>query len=126
MHLPSYDCVLYPNNHVESLLHLFFDCPFARSWWQNIGIAIHSTTSVEFTVEICKEDIQLPFAIEVVILSCWSIWTVRNNHFFNGLTPSLASCKENFKTEFALLIYRTKASYSPLINNWFDSVVDLL
>jgi hypothetical protein len=62
------------------------------------------------------------FFMEIIILMSWSIWSQRNNWFFNGVEPSVQDCKHNFKKDFALLIHRAKASYSPEIQEWLEQL----
>ena len=35
-HLPNYNCVLYQCNVDETVLHIFFDCPFALECWSTV------------------------------------------------------------------------------------------
>jgi hypothetical protein len=52
----------------------------------------------------------------------WSIWKERNNKKINGVAPTVASRKDRFKSEFQLLVYRTKPEVHPFINNFVASL----
>jgi hypothetical protein len=34
-----------------------------------------------------KDKLQLAFAMEIIMLSAWGIWIVRNNKIFNNINP---------------------------------------
>ncbi|KAL6596864.1 hypothetical protein ACP70R_046998 [Stipagrostis hirtigluma subsp. patula] len=48
-----------------------------------------------------KEQLGVPFFMEVIIIMAWSIWTVRNNWLFNNVDPSVERCRDIFQKEFA-------------------------
>jgi hypothetical protein len=55
-----------------------------------------------------KVRIQQPFFMEIIMLISWSLWTIRNDFIFKGITPSLYRCKYKFKEEMALLVHKAK------------------
>jgi hypothetical protein len=40
-----------------------------------------------------KEKLQLPFAMDIIMLAACSIWIVRNNKIFNNISASFQSWK---------------------------------
>jgi hypothetical protein len=48
--------------------------------------------------------INLPFAMEVIILSAWGIWIVRNNKIFKDQTTEFNTWKAIFFQELKLLV----------------------
>jgi hypothetical protein len=60
-----------------------------------------------------KRALRLPFAMEIIVIMCWSIWTERNSWLFNNEDPQIWKCQETFKREFALVIHRAKPTLLP-------------
>jgi hypothetical protein len=78
-------------SQLESRNYLFFECPFAQLCWQFICPSwtppfwIVQLTPVQTFVASLKQAIHQPFAMEIIILVCWTIWNNRNNFIFKGL-----------------------------------------
>ena len=36
-----------------------------------------------------RVQLNVPFLMEIVIIMCWSIWAVRNDVIFRGMTPNV-------------------------------------
>jgi hypothetical protein len=51
---------------------------------------------------------QQPFFMEIIMLISWSLWAIRNDFIFKGITPSLYHCEYKFKKEMALLVHKAK------------------
>jgi hypothetical protein len=122
MFVQSYNCV---HCHVveESLYHLFFDCSFAIACWNTLHLLITSGQSLPQIFEAFKNQLRLPFSIEIVVTMCWAIWTCRNDVIFRNIPASIQHCKRIFKSEFALVILRAKPSYHPFIDLWLEAYV---
>lgn len=73
MFLDCYNCVLCQLNTEESLLHLFFQCPFALACWNVLGFAHLIQNGLLATIEAFRIYIQRPFFMEVFISMCWAI-----------------------------------------------------
>jgi len=105
---------------METLQHLFLLCPFANQFWASIGVSIpafdnHTYVSISF-----RQQLSIPFFMEVIILGFWSIWMSRNDFIFRGQHPSLQGCQHIFKKEFALALHRAKSSVIDLMKEWID------
>jgi hypothetical protein len=120
--LPSYECVLC-NLHVEETLeHLFLHCHFARSCWASLHLSIPIGDPF-IVLTSFRQQLHLPFSMDVIIIMSWSIWMARNNFIFNGLQPSLQLAKACFRKEFALVILRAKASLKYRMSLWQEAYV---
>jgi hypothetical protein len=53
--------------------------------------------------------------MEVIVLMCWSIWSVRTCLIFRGEAVSLNRCKHGFKEVCGWVILHAKKKHFPLI-----------
>jgi hypothetical protein len=83
MHLESYACVLCDCS-VEEVDHLFLHCVFAKTCWNWIGIMVPQNKGPFQILESFRAQLNVSFFMEIIIIMCWSIWTVRNNLVFRG------------------------------------------
>jgi hypothetical protein len=71
MELESYNCALCHLDTKESLMHLFFHCPFAMSCWNVLGLAHFVQGELLQTISVFKEQIHRPFVfMEIIISMC--------------------------------------------------------
>jgi hypothetical protein len=66
--------------------------------------------------------IGLPFAMDIIIIMCWSIWSERNAWIFNNSDPSIANCKNTFKREFLVVILRAKERHKENMSVWLNNL----
>lgn len=123
MVLQDYNCVLCNTLVEESLSHLFLECPFAEQCWAIVNIQIDHSLSPFENIQSFKEQLQVPFFIEIIILMSWSIWKARNDLIFWQAAPIILMAKHNFLDEFQLLLLRAKKSYSPSIDLWIANLL---
>jgi hypothetical protein len=55
-------------------------------------------------LEAFRAQFSVPFFMEIIIIMCWSIWTVRNNLIFRGEEATTQKCKYVFRNVFGLVI----------------------
>lgn len=67
------------NSDVEHLLHLFFDCTFAKQCWDKVGLSL-DMWSVESAPEWLLQQLANSNGERIVkiVTTLWSIWTARN------------------------------------------------
>ena len=117
MVLDDYNCVLCHPSVEETLLHLFLACPFSQPCWATLGLVIQQPSDPYGTLMSFKNQLQLPFFMEIIVTMAWSIWTVRNDAIFKQVQPSLLHCRSVFIKEFAQVILRAKSSIAPFCLN---------
>lgn len=115
MQLQSFDFVLCLDSHEETVEHLFLHCQFAKACWNLVGVQVPSLMDPLQVLESFKSQLKVSFFMEIIVLMCWSIWSVRNNLIFRGEATSLDGCKRCFKEVFGLVILHTKKKHFPLI-----------
>lgn len=78
---------------VEHLLHLFFDCRFASSCWQHVGL-YYDMREVDsapewFLNKLHTESSEILVKIATVV---WGVWWARNKQVWEGkiMTPEIA------------------------------------
>ena len=116
MALQSHDCVLCDHNTMKTLQHLFLLCPLANQFWASIGLTVPAFDNYIDVIISFRRQLDIPFFMEVIILSCWGIWMTRNDLIFRNQHPSLQGCQNTFKKEFALALHRAKNSVVDLMN----------
>lgn len=78
---------------IEHLLHLFFDCKFAKDCWRCVGLEyemqIVENAPSWFLEKLASETHDNLVKIETVV---WGVWFTRNKKIFEGkcLTPTAA------------------------------------
>jgi len=53
-------------------------------------------------VEEIKEQINLPFLMDIIIIFCWSLWMQMNDLIFRGIQPTPDRCLQFFRKEWDL------------------------
>lgn len=76
MALDVYNCAICSIGTEETLIHLFLDCPFAISCWSTLGLFILNPNDPFQTIASFRDQLNLPFFMEVIISMCWTIWSV--------------------------------------------------
>jgi hypothetical protein len=109
--IQSYSCATLNCSHEETLHHLFVTCPFASACWDVICPNRTKGLSILETFLDLRDNLHVPFFMEIVMLAAWSIWIVRNNKIFNNENPTIASWKAIFKQELRWVQYRLKAKH---------------
>jgi hypothetical protein len=122
MLLQDYSCILCNANVEESLFHLFLDCPFAVQCWAYIDIQVDADLNPFQNLQNFRDQLQVPFFMEIIILMCWSIWKARNDLIFRQMNPSFLLTKQNFLDDLQLLLLRAKRIYSPGLNQWIANL----
>jgi hypothetical protein len=121
MHLENYNCVLCQQHNEETLMHLLFYCPFAKNCWGTLNFVYADNMSVIQIFEAWRALVNVPFALDIFILTCWSIWKMRNDIIFRNRNVSVRDCKRNLTTKALMLLHRTKARITPTLESWIQS-----
>ena len=85
MALDSYNCVNCILSLEESVNHLFITCPFAVMCWSLIGVTIPLDGIFPDIVAQIKDQLNSQFFMDAIILTCWVIWSARNDLIFRGI-----------------------------------------
>jgi hypothetical protein len=120
--LQSYQCVLQSCSEEETLVHLFWVCPFAKNCWDFICPQRDRGLSILEALEDMRFKMKLPFAMEVLILSAWGIWIVRNNKIFKDQNTEFNNWKAIFFQELRLLVHRMKKKHVNSFKEWIQSL----
>jgi thiosulfate reductase cytochrome b subunit len=67
-----------------------------------------------------KNKLNVPFAMEIIILAPWVIWIVRNNKNFKNQRPSFEGWKTIYKSELRMIQLRMKKKMQILSENGYN------
>ena len=107
----------------ESLGHLFLRCSYAKSCWNLISFSAPTTGRPDRAVFIIKQQLQVPFFMEVIILMTWSTCKCRNEWLFDNTHPTIEDCKSIFRNELLMVINRARAKFEHTIFQWLQQVL---
>nr|TKW00511.1 LOW QUALITY PROTEIN: hypothetical protein SEVIR_8G113900v2 [Setaria viridis] len=119
MFLLSYDCVLCHHGVEETLFHLLLGCSFAQECWIHLGIFANLLDEPYDILESFKQQLQVPFFMEIIIIMSWSIW---NDWIFKGISQFVQSYLSTFKLVFTQVILRVKEDWKSTMS-WLDQIV---
>ena len=118
--LQSYNCAVLHCGQEETLLHLFWTCPFAVQCWDFICPNRSMSLTLYDGFFDMRDKLNIPFFSDIIILASWSIWMIRNNMIFRNETPSLERWKAIFYTELNWLKFRIKAKHVDQFKAWLE------
>jgi hypothetical protein len=117
MILDSYVCEQCLRQVDELNMHLFFRCSFTKNYWYQIGVTVPTWLRPDRATKHIKRSLDVPFAMEIIMLMTWRIWKERNAWLFSNLDHSVEHCKAVFK-EFDLVIHRAKERWVNDMESW--------
>jgi hypothetical protein len=122
MQLQSYNCATLNCQQEETLLHLFWECPFAVKCWD--FICPHRTQGLNTldSISNIKTKLNLPFSMEIIVLAAWSIWILRNEKIFNNVQPLFKTWKAIYFQELRWLGFRMKKKHEETFKYWLQSI----
>ena len=98
--------------------------PFASACWFSPNLFIPPNSGPFEILESFRDQLQLPFFMEIIVTMAWSIWTVRNDAIFKQVQPSLLHYRSVLRKEFAQVILRAKSSIAPFfLSQWLEAYV---
>ena len=89
MHLDSYNCALCADNTKETMLRLFCNCPFALQCWDKIIPHRKRGILVLDDIQLALQQLPQDIALDIVIMGCWGIWSIRNDKIFRFAAPHI-------------------------------------
>jgi hypothetical protein len=107
----------------ETLIHLFWTCPFTEHCWDYICPTRDRNLSAMESIADIKMKIGLPFGMDIIIVATWSLCIVRNNKIFNNTGPSFSSWKAIYLQELGLISFRMKKKHVDSFREWLQNQV---
>jgi len=123
MALPAYTCVLCQLGAEETLEHLFFNCQFSVHCWASCGITMQNCNDPFQALNQVQNQADQNFFLPLMILQCWSIWSVRNDFIFKAIPPTLQRVKECLLKELQFLALRVKVRLSTTFELWVQNLL---
>jgi hypothetical protein len=119
MTLESYTC----ENCIwkeETLYHLFLRYNFAKACWNSISLMPPRIANPEEATTNLKQQLNVPFSMEIIILMTWSIWKCRNAWLFQNKDPTVQQCKHEFTKELLLVTHKALGRFDSAIPAWLQ------
>jgi hypothetical protein len=114
-------CILCTGRIDEDLDHLFFDCPFSKSCWEKIGMQWNTDLSLYPRLAHARQQQNIPFFMEIVVIASWEIWKLRNDKVFNSGPIHIDIWFRNFKNQCLLQSLRFKDDLRSAFCFWLDA-----
>jgi hypothetical protein len=73
---------------------MFFQCPFEKNCWRIVGVNVPTWLKLERATRHINRLLRLPFAMEIIIVMCWCIWTDEMTVFLMERIPELTSASK--------------------------------
>lgn len=123
MQLQSFNCEICLSHREETLLHLFWECPFAKDCWGLFNLETVEQGSTTANILALKNQLNSQFFMVMIILLCWTIWKSRNNLIFNNIDVNLQNCKAILVKEIRLIALRVKQSQGANFEQWLQLIL---
>lgn len=114
-------CVLCDSGATEDLEHLFFTCNFARQCWQRLQIDWNINIDIFQRMAQSKQNSNLPFFMELVLIAAWEIWRSRNDKIFWDKVPSFNVWLVNLKSQCSIQSVRFRGVLRSSFCAWLDA-----
>ena len=101
--LEDYSCAIGNSGTEETCMHLFFECPFIIACWNSLDIHWNLNIPPMDMVIEARLDIGRSYFREIIIATCWIIWTSGNRLIFYNIPCTVNKWKEHFKNEISLV-----------------------
>jgi hypothetical protein len=114
-------CVMCNLGELETIEHLFFDCPFAQECWSTIGITWDESLQLFDRLTQARSSHVIPFFAEAALIAAWELWKLRNDKVFQRRDPSPGLWLSNFKSQCLLQSVRLKDDLRSSFCVWLDA-----
>jgi hypothetical protein len=116
------NCCLCHVSQLETRDHLFFQCEFAATCWDSIGILWSATDDFTARFITARNTFPGPCFLEIMACACWNIWKVRNELIFEGRPCSFNRWKVGFRSDLFLHKFRVKTAFVQPLVDWLLQV----
>lgn len=119
---PNALCALCNQGEVETIEHLFFDCPLARRCWNKLNVTWTMDNDISARIINTRMVTALPYFMEIFLIASWELWKLRNRWIFDGIHPTFSRWLQNFKSEVSLQAHRLNDSDRLIVRLWLDNL----
>jgi len=120
--LEDYSCAIGNSGTEETCMHLFFECPFIIASWNYLDIHWNLNIPPMDMVIEARLDIGRSYFREIIIATCWIIWTSGNRLIFYNIPCTVNKWKEHFKKEISLVCIKAKPNLEGALNLWLENL----
>lgn len=120
MFLQDYNCAICSEGTEETLVHLFWNCPFSLLCWDHLTPNKHRGISAYDEILLAVRHLPKGIALDIVVMGCWSIWSVRNDKIFRSAAPHLNTWKHYLKEGLWTVQLRAKQRKAEQLISWIE------
>ena len=106
----GYSCAICNLGNEETCMHLFFERPFSLDCWTYLGINWNMNLPPLDMIIEARTAFESPIFREIVIITCWTIWTSRNGLIFDNKPCIMNNRKARFREEIGLICIKAKSN----------------
>jgi hypothetical protein len=114
-------CVLCNTREVETIEHLFFDCPFTKDCWTAIHVDWDASFPLQDRFNQARLSSNLPLFTEATLIAAWELWELCNDKVFQRRTPTPALWLANFESQGLLQSVQFKDEIRTSFCVWLDA-----
>jgi hypothetical protein len=117
-----HDCILCDNYREETIMHLFFECSFRKSFWWAIEFEWNSDMHIHDKIQEAKIRYLHGFLYGDTHHRMLELVGPKNDDIFNKNDQDVNRRMARFKYLFSLTMKRAKASLRDGMQSWFDTL----
>lgn len=115
-----YHCALCADNTEETILHLFWNCPFALHCWDKIIPDRKRGISVLDEIQMAIQQLPQSIAMGIIIMGCWGLWCIRNDKIFRFAAPHIEGWCYYLQEGLRAVQIRAKQAKAHRIRVWIE------
>lgn len=116
-------CLMCASSGLETTKHLFFECEFAGTCWDIVGMHWNPSLDMQDMFDWARTTWQRPLFKEVAILTAWNIWKQRNKMLFDGEQASHLDWLRMLKADLEILKFRLNTENSSFLHGFTPTLI---
>lgn len=120
MHLDDCNGAICTDNTEETLVHLFWNFPFALQYWDQIIPLRKRGISVFDDIQLALDQLPHDIALDIVMMGCWGIWSIRNDKIFKSAASHIPGWLHYLQEGLWAVQIKAKPTKAEKIRIWVE------